>query len=252
MGKRRTGLKVAGAVAVFCLCAAVAAVALPDWLPGTADLDAVRTRVVPELEQRLADQGFDLGDPVHIRIFKEPHALELWIQAGARYDLFETYPICSYSGDLGPKLKEGDRQAPEGFYHVTADRLNPNSRYHLSFNLGFPNAFDSAHDRTGSYLMVHGKCMSIGCYAMTDAGIEEIYLLTEAALEAGQEAVAVHVFPFRMTDEKMTEYADSQWIGFWENLKEGYDRFETDGVPPHVDVSERRYVFANSPDAAAD
>lgn len=250
MTGRWSRAKLAGGVAVIGACAALAALALPSRLPGTADLEAVRERVVPQLAQRLADRGSSLGDPVHVRIFKASHELELWIAAGERYELFNTYPICTYSGDLGPKLKEGDRQSPEGFYRVTLDRLNPNSSYHLSFNLGFPNAFDRAHERTGSYLMVHGKCVSIGCYAMTDDGIEEIYLLTEAALEAGQEAVSVHVFPFRMTDETMADHSDSPWIGFWENLKEGHDHFETSGMPPRVGVADKRYVF-DEPDAAA-
>ncbi len=240
----RLTAKLAFALVLVGLSASLAAVVLPPYLPGSANLDAVRVRVVPELEQQLRQSGFAFGDPVHIRIFKEPRELELWIGGGARYSLFKTYPICSYSGGLGPKLKEGDRQSPEGFYRVTADRLNPNSNYHLSFNLGFPNAYDRAHRRTGSYLMVHGKCASIGCYAMTDAGIEEIYLLTEAALAAGQQAVDVHIFPFRMTDEKMAEFSHSEWIGFWENLKQGHDRFEAHGVPSSIDVAGRRYVFA--------
>lgn len=243
MRGRWTRTKLAGCVALAGLCAA-AAFALPSRLPGTADLETVRETVVPRLEARLAEHGHRLGDPVHIRIFKQSSELEVWLRDGARYELFETYPICSYSGDLGPKLKEGDRQSPEGFYRVTTDHLNPNSSYHLSFNLGFPNAYDQSHGRTGSYLMVHGKCVSIGCYAMTDRGIEEIYLLTEAALLAGQEAVDVHVFPFRMTDDAMAEHAGSQWIDFWTNLREGHDHFEAKGLPPRVRVADKRYVFA--------
>ncbi|MDA4846010.1 L,D-transpeptidase family protein [Hoeflea poritis] len=216
---------------------------LRSLIPGTANLDAVREIVVPELESRLAEQGLHFGAPIFIRIFKASSELELWVQDGAQYSLFKTYPICSYSGGLGPKLMEGDRQSPEGFYSVSARQLNPNSSYHLSFNLGFPNRYDRAHGRTGSFLMVHGKCVSIGCYAMTDGGIEEIYLIAEAALSGGQSAFDVHVFPFRMTEEALTDYAGSQWISFWQNLKEGHDLFEATRVPPTTGVVDGRYAF---------
>ena len=108
-----------------------------------------------------------------------------------RFERFATYPICRWSGRLGPKFREGDRQAPEGFYTVDAEQLNPNSRMHRSFNLGFPNAYDQAHGRTGSFLMVHGGCASIGCYAVTDPAVDEIWRMVTAALEQGQAR-----FPF--------------------------------------------------------
>ena len=217
---------------------------LRSLIPGTANLDAVRETVLPDLEVQLAEQGLRLGAPIFIRIFKASSELELWVEDGERFSLFKTYPICSYSGDLGPKLKEGDRQSPEGFYSVSAGQLNPNSSYHLSFNLGFPNRYDRSHGRTGSFLMVHGKCVSIGCYAMTDRGIEEIYLLAEAALKDGQNAFDVHIFPFRMTEEALAEHAGSPWIGFWENLKEGHDLFEAERVPPTAGVADGRYAFS--------
>jgi murein L,D-transpeptidase YafK len=145
------------------------------------------------------------------------------------------------SGKLGPKLKEGDLQAPEGFYEVGKKQLNPMSRFHLSFNVGYPNAYDRYHGRTGSLIMVHGSNVSIGCFAMTDPVIEEIYLLVEAALKGGQEAVKVQVFPFRMTPEKMSA-VEGEWAGFWrDELWPGYERFERTGVPPEVGVREGRY-----------
>lgn len=192
---------------------------------------------------QLAANGFAMGQPVFMRIFKEEAELEVWMQKGERFALFKTYPICNYSGELGPKLREGDRQSPEGFYFVSKSALNPNSSYHLSFNLGYPNAYDRAKDRTGSYLMVHGDCLSIGCYAMTDAGIEEIYGLGEAALNAGQPFFRVHAFPFRMTDARMTLATEDRWYPFWRNLKQGYDAFELALLPPDVSVLDGRYVF---------
>lgn len=194
------------------------------------------------LPQRLAAKGLREGQPVFLRIFKQEAVLELWMRDATDWRLFQSYPICRFSGDLGPKLKEGDRQAPEGFYQVASGQLNPNSRHHLSFNLGFPNAFDRAHGRTGSYLMVHGGCSSIGCYAMTDPSVDDIYKLVEAALRNGEDRVYVHAFPFRMTETNMASHAQSRWIEFWRDLKSGYDRFEVGRSIPQVDVVDRRYV----------
>ncbi|WP_418312578.1 L,D-transpeptidase family protein [Pseudoalteromonas aliena] len=153
--------------------------------------------------------------------------------------------MCTFSGDLGPKLKEGDNQSPEGFYYVNASRLNPWSSYHLSFNLGFPNKYDRAHNRTGSALMVHGNCVSIGCYAMTDEYINEIYALAAAALKSGQPFFRVHSLPFKLDDEVLSKYRANQWYSFWFNLKEGYDYFNTHKQPPNVEVSSRIYTFEN-------
>ena len=145
------------------------------------------------------------------------------------------------SGHLGPKLAEGDRQAPEGFYEVDAGALNPESDCHLSFNTGYPNTFDTSLGRTGSWIMVHGSTGSLGCFAMTDPVIEEIYLVCEAALQHGQPSFFVHVFPFRMTEERMLTAATSEWLPFWENLREGYARFEETQVPPAVRLEDGHY-----------
>jgi len=184
-----------------------------------------------------------VGDPVFVRIFKEESMLEIWIKPEHEYVLFKQYPICAYSGHLGPKLKEGDKQSPEGFYTVKKYQLNPHSKYHLAFNLGYPNAYDKAHHRTGSYLMVHGKCSSVGCYAMTNTKIEEIYTLVEGALKHGQYAVQVHAFPFTMTDKNMAKHSDSQWYDFWTELKKGYDYFEAEKLPPHIKVKKGHYTI---------
>lgn len=200
----------------------------------------------PTVEERLAELGAEVGDPVFIRIFKYTAELEVWIKVGSHYELLHTYEICRQSGYLGPKLKEGDRQEPEGFYYVSKSRLNPNSKFHLAFNIGYPNAYDRAHRRTGSALMIHGDCVSVGCFAMTDARIEEIYELVEKALDHGQKIVRVHSFPFRMTSEKMEHYRYSEWYSFWSNLKEGYDYFEEKRVPPDVGVENMKYVFSTA------
>jgi murein L,D-transpeptidase YafK len=181
--------------------------------------------------------------PIFVRIFKEESELEVWKQRDdGRFYHFKTYPICNWSGELGPKFQQGDRQAPEGFYRVAKNQMNPNSQFHLAYNLGYPNAYDRANRRTGEFLMVHGKCKSAGCYAMTDGLIEEIYALSREAFIGGQEAFEVHAFPFRMTDANMAHHRNSPHYQFWQTLKEGYDYFELTRTPPTIAVCERRYV----------
>ena len=192
----------------------------------------------------LAEAGLVAGDPVFLRLFKEEAELEVWMRpAGAsRYQRLKVYPICSYSGTLGPKTREGDGQAPEGFYTVGKGQLNPHSSYHLSFNLGYPNRYEQAQGWTGSYLMVHGSCVSIGCYAMTDAGIEEIYALVAAAIDHGHGPVPVHVFPFRFTPAQERRIAESPFRAFWGQLQAGYAAFERTGMPPRVRVRQGAYL----------
>lgn len=195
-----------------------------------------------DMRMQMEQRAFAWGAPVFLRIFKEESVLELWLQKpGGRYVLFKSYPICAYSGSLGPKMREGDRQAPEGFYAFNQGHLNPNSRYHLSFNLNYPNAYDRAHGYTGSYLMVHGKCVSIGCYAMGDVQIEEIYTLVAAALQNGQPFVRVHAFPFRLTQTNLARHGGNRWMPFWQMLKPGFDYFEAHHIPPEIDVVNGRY-----------
>jgi murein L,D-transpeptidase YafK len=201
-------------------------------------------RVRDDLTTRLHAIGADWGAPVFVRIFKQERELEIWARTSSgAYALLDTWPVCTYSGALGPKQREGDGQAPEGIYQVGAGQLNPHSSYHLSFDLGYPNAFDRAHARTGSYLMVHGSCVSIGCYAMTDAGIEEIYSLVAAALAHGQRQVQVHALPFRFSGDWERDHAASPWRDFWRELAAIDARFEADRLPPEVRVAGKRYVL---------
>ena len=219
------------------------ALAKPDIPTSQRSINAI-TKVETSLKQQLTTKGLDYGAAIFIRIFKESSQLEVWIEAKNRkFILFKSYDICTFSGDLGPKLKQGDWQSPEGFYFVKPIQLNPWSRFHLSFNLGYPNSFDRAHGRTGSALMVHGNCVSIGCYAMTDKNINEIYALVNAALEKGQPYFRVHTFPFKLSTERLGKEKNNQWYSFWQNLKEGYDYFENNGIPPNVEVLNKKYVF---------
>ncbi|WP_439543733.1 L,D-transpeptidase family protein [Hyphomicrobium sp.] len=205
-------------------------------LPGTPDLS--------DLNGRLAAHGVSAGDPVLLRIFKREFELELWLMRDGRFHRFATYPICKWSGELGPKIKTGDRQAPEGFYTVDKQALNPNSAWHRSFNLGFPNAFDRASGRTGSLLMVHGGCGSIGCYAMTNPVIDEIWRLVTAALGGKQPRFQVQVYPFRLTEKNLSRHIASPQHAFWTSLKPGYDLFEASQTPPKVSVCGKSYAFA--------
>jgi murein L,D-transpeptidase YafK len=190
----------------------------------------------------LALKGMRQESPIFVRIFKEESELEVWKLKDGRFQHFRTYPICAWSGGLGPKVQQGDRQAPEGFYTVGRGQMNPRSLYHLAFNIGFPNAYDSANGHSGSALMVHGDCKSVGCYAMTDAYIEEIYILAREAFAAGQTKFHVHAMPFRMTAYNMQRHHDSPWYSFWSRMKEGYDSFEATGKPPIVKVCSKQYM----------
>ncbi len=195
-----------------------------------------------ERARRLAEKGMTAGSAVMIRIFKGESELELWLQKGDRFELFATYPICFWSGRLGPKQREGDRQAPEGFYTVGPEQLHRQGRHPRSLDLGFPNALDRAQARSGSYLLVHGGCRSIGCYAMTDPVMEEIYALSEQALRQGQDRIQVHVFPFRMTKDNLAVFTDHKWYDFWLNLRDAYDLFERTHLPPRIGICDQKYV----------
>ncbi len=200
------------------------------------------------LRKQLAGRGFDWGAPLFIRIFKAERVLEVWLKKPSGYERFESFSICTFGGKgLGPKLRQGDGKAPEGFYFVAPSQMNPFSRFHLAFNLGYPNPYDRAHGRTGGALMVHGSCVSIGCYAMTDRSMETIYTLADAALRNGQPFFRVHIFPFRMNRQNMQRHHGSPWIGFWLNLKDGYDWFTAyRHTPPNVIIKQGRYWFESS------
>jgi murein L,D-transpeptidase YafK len=200
----------------------------------------VRTSTLRSME----GLNMDRAAPILIRIYKEESTLEVWKQhRNGKFALLNSYPICKYSGKLGPKLMQGDHQAPEGFYDITPDQMNPNSSEYLAFNTGFPNAFDRSLGRTGSFLMVHGGCRSVGCYAMTDYAMEEIYGLVEEAFKGGEEKVQLQAFPFRMTAQNLASHADDPNMPFWQTLKAGSDAFLATARPPRVAVCDRRYVF---------
>lgn len=193
----------------------------------------------------MATKGMQPRDPILIRIFKEESQLEVWKkrETDGRYALLKTYPICRWSGTLGPKVKTGDHQSPEGFYPISPAQMNPRSHYYLSFNTGFPNTFDRAHGRTGSDLMVHGDCLSAGCYAMTDGQMAEIYALAREAFRGGQKEFQVEAFPFRMTAQNMARRRNDKNMPFWRDLKIGYDHFAVTHEEPKVAVCGGRYVF---------
>ena len=221
------------AAAAVCLLGACATVTLtPALQPLTKDTLML-----------MGAKGMEVPAPMFIRIFKEESEFEIWKRRDdGRFHHLKTYPICNWSGGLGPKVQQGDRQAPEGFYHIASSQMNPNSQFYLAFDLGFPNAYDRANKRTGDFLMVHGKCKSAGCYAMTDALIEEIYALARESYVGGQDYIQVHAMPFRMTDANMARHQDDKWAPFWRTLKEGYDHFELTHLPPDVVVCQKQYV----------
>ncbi len=197
-------------------------------------------RMIADIERR----NMEKESPILVRIFKQESELEVWKEdKSGSYALLKTYPICRWSGELGPKVKEGDRQAPEGFYTITPGLMNPNSSYYLAINMGFPNAYDRANGRSGAFLMIHGDCSSRGCYAMTDEQIAEIYALARESFFGGQKSFQIQAYPFRMTPTNMAKHRNSPHMAFWKMLKQGYDHFELTRHEPKVDVCEKRYVF---------
>jgi murein L,D-transpeptidase YafK len=207
---------------------------------GTKAVQPIPAKLIGEMSAR----SMRPRDPILIRIFKQESELEIWKRdRSGRYALLKAYPMCRWSGKLGPKRRNGDRQAPEGIYHVSANMLNPTSQYHLSFNLGYPNRLEAALGYTGEALMVHGACSSSGCFAMTDEGVAEIYAVAREALRGGQTSFQVHAFPFRMTPENMAKNRNDPNYAFWQNLKRGYDAFEVTKRPPSVSYCGKAYAF---------
>jgi len=198
----------------------------------------------PELLSLFQQKNMPKHSPILVRIFKEESELEVWKQdATGHFQILKIYPICRWSGDLGPKLHEGDRQAPEGFYTITPELMNPNSSYYLAINTGFPNSFDKANDRDGTFLMIHGDCWSSGCYAMTDEQMGEIYSLARDSLLGGQPSFQIQAYPFRLTPANLARHQTNPNMAFWKMLKIGNDHFEATHLEPKVDVCNRRYVF---------
>ena len=227
---------------------APAAIAAAITLAGCGGEPVDSTRHLQPLSERmlaeLKAKKMEKESPILMRIFKEEAELEVWKQNDSgRFALLRTYPICRWSGELGPKIKTGDRQAPEGIYTITPGLMNPNSSYYLAINTGFPNAYDRANGRTGAFLMIHGGCSSAGCYAMTDEQIAEIYALAREAFLGGEASFQLQAYPFRMTPLNMARHRNSPHLAFWKMIKEGYDYFEVTHLEPRVGVCEKRYIF---------
>jgi murein L,D-transpeptidase YafK len=202
----------------------------------------------PEMLTLLQQKNMPKESPILVRIFKEESELEVWKQdTTGRFEMLKVYPICRWSGELGPKVKEGDRQAPEGFYAITPGLMNPNSNYYLAINTGFPNAFDKANGYSGAFLMIHGDCSSRGCFAMTDEQIGEIYSLARESFLGGEKSFQIQAYPFRMTPTNLARHRTNPNMAFWKMIKEGNDHFEVSHLEPKVDVCDRHYVFDAQP-----
>jgi murein L,D-transpeptidase YafK len=212
------------------------------------DISHVKDKVGYQLSGKVVEtmktKGMPLTSPIMMRIYKEEGVLEIWkAKADNRFDLLKTYKICAWSGSLGPKRKEGDRQAPEGFYAIAPWQMNPNSSYYLAFNTGYPNQYDRLQNSSGTNLMVHGACSSSGCYSMTDAQMLEIFAFARDAFKGGQKAFQLQALPFRMTAENMARHQHNPNLAFWSMLKTGYDHFEITKRPPEVAICDKKYVF---------
>jgi murein L,D-transpeptidase YafK len=184
------------------------------------------------------------SSPTLIRTYKKEAELEIWkMKSNGQYALLKTYPMCRWSGQLGPKKREGDMQVPEGFYSIAPGQMNPNSHYYLAFNVGYPNAYDRSYGRTGGNVMVHGVCSSAGCFSMTDEQVADIYAIARESFEGGQREIQLQSYPFHMTPANMAKFRLDPNIAFWKNLKEGADHFEVTKTEPSVLVCGKRYVF---------
>lgn len=226
---------------VYCVCA-LALTGCQDTLTSVAN--KAEHPLPSKIKNKMKAKDMRSRSPIMMRIFKQENVLEVWKQKGnGRFEIIASYEICKWSGKLGPKFKEGDRQAPEGFYMINKHQMNPKSSYYLSFNLGYPNVFDRSHGRTGTHLMVHGACSSAGCYSMSDEQVLQIYGFARDAFRGGQKAFQVQAFPFRMNAENMAKHKNHKDFAFWKNIKVGYDHFELTKRPPKVDVCDRRYKF---------
>jgi len=232
---------------LLALTACAAAIALAGCqtdMPLARALQPLSPQMLAKLEQK----HMPMDSPILIRLFKQESEIEVWKQdTSGRFALLKTYPICRWSGELGPKTREGDRQAPEGFYTVRPGQMNPNSHQYLSFDIGYPNAYDRAYGRTGGDIMMHGGCSSAGCYAITDEQIAEIYALARESFYGNQRSFQVQAYPFRMTPLNLVKHIDNPNMPFWRMLKDGNDHFEVTHLEPKVDVCEKRYVFDAEP-----
>ena len=227
---------------VFCLalCADAKAASLIDKSPSS--IAAVKEGLLTE---EFAARGLKLGSPVFLRVYKQSSKMEVWVAQGPRYALFKTYRICRWSGGLGPKMFEGDRQSPEGLYHITAEDLIVNPRWHRAMNINYPNRFDVVNGRGGSGILIHGKCGSVGCFAIQDNNVEEVYDAVRAALQNGQVSIPVLALPFSFATYAPAVEDTLRLNEFWSDLRRADILFNRDRVPPTAWVCDGRYYFAD-------
>ncbi len=207
-------------------------------------LKSVAAREI-ELAQEFAGKGLKLGSPVFIRVYKQTSEMELWVQQGPRYVLFKTHGICRWSGVLGPKFYEGDRQSPEGLYRITTSDLIVNRRWDRAMNINYPNSFDNLNSRGGSGILIHGGCGSIGCFAIQNENVEDVFGAVRAALKGGQAYVPVLTLPFRFTALAPEKEDTLHMSEFWADLRRADLLFERDKVPPAAWICDGRYYFAD-------
>jgi murein L,D-transpeptidase YafK len=198
-----------------------------------------------ELSKAFEEKGLKLGSPVFIRVYKQTSEMELWIEKGSRYVLFKTYGICRWSGGLGPKYYEGDRQSPEGLYRITSADLIVNARWDRAMNINYPNSFDVMNGRSGSGILIHGKCGSIGCFAIQDRNVEEVYAAVREALKGGQAYIPVLSLPFRFASLAPSKQDTRQMSEFWSDLRRADLLFARDRLPPAAWICDGRYYFAD-------
>ena len=195
---------------------------------------AAQAQAGPVVAARLRTRYLDPARlEIMLRLIKTHGELEVWArnEGGGAFELLHAYPLAATSGTFGPKRQAGDGQVPEGFYEI--DRFNPKSNFHLSLGLNYPNAADRAlgEPNPGGDIFIHGGAVTIGCMPITDAGIEEVYLLAVMARAAGQAAIPVQIFPFPLTEAELARHANSPHRDFWRSLMPGYAYFERHHEP---------------------
>jgi murein L,D-transpeptidase YafK len=209
---------------------------LPLTVLANPRLDGVRAARSADVDRLLAAAGLPATvDTVSLRAFKEEKVIELWAGAGkGPLTLVKTYAICAASGELGPKRKEGDLQVPEGLYEIV--EFNPASNFHLSMKVSYPNASDRLRSdarRPGGLIYLHGNCASIGCIAIEDGPIEEVFLVAQRARTRPRR---IDIFPARLTAEWLEAHQDSPHAAFWAELAPAYASFEVTHRPAPFSV----------------
>ena len=226
----------------------------PAPAPGAFKKDQLRYSRVRDAEARrreaVVDAFLNVGltyppKEIYLRSLKQDYKLELWARGSnqGRFTKVKSFDVCALSGDLGPKRRQGDGQVPEGFY--TVDRFNPASNFLLSLGLNYPNDSDrvlGTSGRLGGDIFIHGGCATIGCIPIGDTAIRELYLVAIDSRDGGQRHIPVHIFPTAMTDSALTQLkadhpSEPALLSHWENIKAGWDLFESTNIPPKVSVA---------------